>query len=69
MFTDMDAYNEWYNNDRAPRANLATETTTDGFVLARTQIITGDEKWPTLTLLWSTVKLKREPRGTFTRLN
>lgn len=43
MFTDMDAYNEWYNKEHAPRANLATDAPTVGLVLARTHMITGDD--------------------------
>jgi magnesium chelatase subunit H len=43
MFTNMDAYNDWYNGVHAPRAKLGPDSPTVGLVLARTHMITGDD--------------------------
>lgn len=43
MFEDLQEYEQWYNKEHAPRANLTKTSPTIGLVLARTHMITGDD--------------------------
>lgn len=43
MFEDLAEYQEWYNKEHAPLANLNDQSPTIGLVLARTHMITGDD--------------------------
>lgn len=43
MFEDLQEFQEWYETDHAPLANLTASSPTIGLVLARTHMITGDD--------------------------
>lgn len=43
MFEDLQEYQDWYDNEHCPRANLTSTSPVIGLVLARTHMITGDD--------------------------
>jgi magnesium chelatase subunit H len=43
MFTDLEAYQDWYDAKHAPLARIAADAPVVGLVLARTHMITGDD--------------------------